>query len=321
MYRAVFKRLVFERGGLLALAAFVTYVWIAPPYIVDGDSAEMATAGLVGGVGHPTGYPAYLLWLRVTAWLPGATPAHTAAIATAVLAAVQLVVLHAACRAWGARPIAATLAVAIYAADPVVMRYSSEAEVFLMNQAVVAAILYLAAEGGPLRGGRRVVALGLVAGLGIADHLTCVLVAPVGLVGAVRGVREARRGVLAAVAGTAALAIGVLPYLYLLITPEQAISWPPIDGLRDLVDHVLRRAYGGPGAFSAGHHESRGVANLVALAITLGRAWWWLPALAGLAMLVGRCVRSTTGEPRLGWWALAAAFMLAGPLLVARFDI
>jgi hypothetical protein len=320
MRRVALKQLMFDRGGLIALVAFAAYVWMAPAQIVDGDSAEMVTAGVAGGFGHPTGYPSYLLWLHATSWLPGASPAQTAAIATAILAGIQLFVLHAACRAWGARPIAATFAVAIYAADPVVIRYSTEAEVFLLNQLVVAAILYLAAHDGPLRGARRVVALGLVAGIGLSDHVTCVLVAPVGLLGAVRGVRESSRGALAAVSGVAALCLGLTAYLYLLIAPDYVSSWPRVDGVRGIVDHVLRRAYGGPGAFSALGSEPRTAANLAALAITLGRAWWWLPGLAGLATLILRCVRAR-GEPRAGWWLLALAFVLAGPVLAARFDI
>ncbi|HEX8107213.1 MAG TPA: DUF2723 domain-containing protein, partial [Kofleriaceae bacterium] len=93
MGRLTPRVLLIDRGGLIALAALVGYVWLAPTYIVDGDNAEFATLGTVGGVAHPTGYPAYLLWLRATAWLPGAAPAHTAAIATAILAAIQLAVL------------------------------------------------------------------------------------------------------------------------------------------------------------------------------------------------------------------------------------
>ena len=245
------RRFLVDRGGLIALAALVAYVWIAPPYIVDGDNAEFVTVGTMGGVAHPTGYPAYLLWLRATAWLPGSSPAQTTAIATAILAAIQLLVLHAACRAWGARAIAATFAVAIYAAGPVVMRYSSEAEAFLLNQLVVAAVLWLAAREGPLRGGWRVAALGLAAGIGLADHVTCALVAPFGLLGAVRGVREARRGGLAAAAGVAGLALGLASYAYLFVTDEGMSSWAKPHGLGELIDHVLRRAYGGPGAFSA----------------------------------------------------------------------
>jgi hypothetical protein len=315
------RRFLIDRGGLVALAALVTYVWLAPPYIVDGDNAEFATVGMVGGVAHPTGYPAYLLWLRATSWLPGSSPAHTTAIATAILAAIQLLVLHAACRAWGARAIAATFAVAIYAAGPVAMRYSSEAEVFVLNQLVVATVLYLAAREGPLRGGRRVAALGLVAGLGLSDHLTCVLVAPVGLLGAVRGVREARHAAVAAVAGVIALVVGLAPYAYLFITPEGMSSWAKPHDVSDLIDHVLRRAYGGPGAFVVGAGTLHPAANLLAFAVTLGRAWWWIPGLAGLMTLGVRCVRAGQGEPRIGWQALALAFVVAGPVLAARFNI
>lgn len=319
------RALLIDRGGLVAVVALIGYVWLAPPYIVDGDGAEFATLGAAGGVAHPTGYPAYLLWLRATSWLPGASPAHTAAIATAILAAIQLVVLHAACRAWGARPTAATFTVAIYAAGPLAMRYSSQAEAFALNQLVVAAVVYLAARNAAVRGGLRVAALGLVAGIGLADHVTCVLIAPVGLLGAIRGVRESPRGLVAAAAGLAALVVGLSPYGYLFVTHDNAVSWNTFHTAGELIDHLLRRAYGGPAAFSTrGESHLELGANLAAFAISLLRGWCWLPALAGLAMLGVRCVRRRGGaavEPRIGWQMLALAFAIAGPLLVGRFDI
>ena len=221
----------------------------------------------------------------------------------------------------GRAPTAATFAVAIYAAGPLVMRYSSEAEVFALNQLVVAAVLYLAARGGPLRGGLRVAALGLVAGIGLADHLTCVLVAPVGLLGAVRGVREARRPVAAAAGGVAALVAGLLPYAYLFVTSETASSWNTFHTAGELIDHVLRIAYGGPGTFSPFGGHLHIAANLAVFAASVGRGWCWVPAIAGLAMLGHRCVRTGAGEPRLGWQMLAVAFAIAGPVLAARFDL
>jgi hypothetical protein len=320
MGRLTPRVLLIDRGGLIALVALVGYVWLAPPWFVDGDNAELAVLGTVGGVAHPTGYPAYLLWLRATAWLPG-TPAHTTAIATAILAAIQLVVLHAACRAWGARPTAATCAVAIYAAGPIVLRYSSEAEVFAFNQLVVAAVLYLAAQHGPLRGGWRVAGLGLAAGIGLADHLTCVLVAPVGLLGAIRGVREARRPAAAAAGGVAALLAGLSPYAYLFVTRETSVAWGTVRTAGELLDHVLRVAYGGPGAFSPGGGRLHVASNLAAFAVSIGRGWCWLPAIAGLAVLGQRCVRRGAGEPSIGWRMLALAFVVSGPLLAARFDL
>jgi hypothetical protein len=61
-------------------------------------------------------------------------------------------------------------------------------------------------------------------------------------------------------------------------------------------------------------------AQLVELAVTVGRAWLWLLAPAGLVMLGYRIARPV-GESRAGWIALAASLAIAGPILVTRFDI
>ena len=113
-------------------------------------------------------------------WLPGDNPAYAAALATALLGALGALALHAACRAWGARPLAATAAVAIYAAAPAVVRATTVADVVALDALVVALVLWLAARGGPARGAARVGLLVLVAGVGLAGHVACALVAPPG---------------------------------------------------------------------------------------------------------------------------------------------
>src|ERR1044071_8025362 len=91
-----------QRCGVpVAVVAMVVYCAVASPFVVDGDNAEFATLGAVGGRSHPPGYPLYVLWLRAWSWVPGHSPAHSAAFATAMLGAAALLVLHAACRAWG----------------------------------------------------------------------------------------------------------------------------------------------------------------------------------------------------------------------------
>ena len=315
-----------DRGGLIGIASLALYVALACPSFVDGDSTEMATLGAVGGAAHPSGYPAFVLWLRAMSWLPGSSAAHTAALATALLGAATAWIVYLACRAWGARALAAAIVAGLYATSPLALRYATEAEVFTGNQLVCAAILWLAAARGPLRGTARIVALGLIAGLGMANHLTCVLVAPLGLLGVVRGLRESRLplagGVLLAVG---ALAVGLTPYLYLFVAPDNAASWSAVRSWSALVAHVLREDYGGPGAFSPHAGAVDVGANLGAFVRTLGRAWWWLPLAVGVGWLGVRCARSTAAtmdrEPRAGWWLLAASFVVAGPLLAARFDI
>jgi hypothetical protein len=308
-----------DRGGALVVAAGGAYAWLAPAYPVGGDATEMATLGAVGGIAHPSGYPLAVLWLRAWAWLPG-SPAHHAALATAVVAAAVVAVLHAAARAWGAKPTGATLAVALFASAPMVVRLSTEPEVFALNNLAVAAVLWLAAAAGPARGTRRALALGLVAGLGLANHLTCALVAPVGLLGVVRAVREA--GWRAALAAAGALLVGLALYGYALIAPHTAASWGDVRTPGDVIDLVLRRDYGGAGAFAGGRDPVSASASLGALFASLGRAWWYAPGAAGLVALAWRAARAAaSGEPRLGWCALAVSWLLAGPLLVTRFDL
>ena len=306
-----------QHGVTLGLLVLGAYVWLAPPRIVDGDNAELSTLGSLGGVPHPTGYPLYMIWLRLMQWLPGSNAAHTAALATAVLGAASIFVLHAAMRAWGAKPIAATLACAIFAAAPVVAEMNTEAEVFALNNLIAAAILWLAASGGPLRGIWRAGVLGLVAGLGLCDHVTCAMLAPIGILGVVRGARESSwKAVALALVG---LVIGLLPYAYLLVTAENARSWGRhIDSFHALMFHFLRKDYGGPGAFAPNRPPVPMLDNLGEFARTLGRWWLWLPAIAGLVVLIRRCVR---GTERVAWCCLAASWLICGPLLVLRFNV
>ena len=322
LFRRRLAQIALERGGLLALVAVVLYLWIAPTYIVYGDNAELSALGTIGGAAHPSGYPLYLLWLRLWSWLPVASPAHAAAIATVILTGIQVLVMHAACRAWGARPAAATLAVGLFVAGPIVMRIQSEAEVFALNGLMVSAVLWLAADNGPLRGYRRAFGLGLAAGLGMSNHLTCVLVAPVGLLGAWRATREVerRRAVAVGLAGLG-LVIGLLPYAYLIATPETWISWGKITDLRGVIDHVLRKDYGGPGQFSPVAHHVGAVENLRVLAQSIGRAYLWVPSAVGVAALGYFAARRGPAEPRIGWALLAASWLLAGPLLVLKFNV
>lgn len=314
--RARLAVLLLDRGGLAGLAALLLYAFLAPAYPLGGDNGEFATLAATGGIAHPSGYPLYVLWLRAWSWLPG-SPAHAAALATALIAAIAVVVLHAACRAWGARPAAATVATALWAASPVALLLHSQAEVFALNGLVAATILWLAAPGGPVVGGRRAVLLGLCAGLGLANHLTCALLAPIGIYGVVRGIREApaRRVPIAGLV-VVALVLGLLPYAYLFVAPTGGLSWGRVDSLGDLAHHALRADYG-TGSLSAHGVAIPLAVNLEPFALQLVRAYWGVFLAGGVIALVVRIAR---GPARGAWAGLAAAFVLAGPILISRFD-
>jgi hypothetical protein len=254
--------------------------------------------------------------LRAWAWLPAASAAHRAALATCVLAALQAWVLHGACRAWGARAFAATLAVGVFAAAPLVLRVHGEADVFALNSLVAAGVLWLAAPDGPQRGARRVVALALVAGLGLANNLTCVLLAPVGLYGIVRGLREAAQPAFAAALGLVALVVGLSPYLYDVVAPASA-SWGRIDSFGELIDLILRHDYGYTSHVASASASHTGAA-LLAYSALCGRSWLYVLAIAGVVALVrAPFVRAD----RWAWAMLGASWLLAGPALTVMLGI
>ncbi len=315
------RELMFDRGGLLGLVVLIVYAYLAPTHVVDGDNAEFSTLGTIGGIAHPSGYPLYLLILRGLSWVPAASPAHAAALATTAIGAAAIVMLHAACRAWGAKPLAATIACAMFAAAPVVMRLATEAEVFALNNLIVAAVLWLAAPDGPVQGAKRTAALGLVAGLGLANHLTCALVAPVGIYGVVCGVREASGRKLVAIALAAAgLVIGLLPYLYAFATPETALSWGKVNDLGDLV-HLATRADYGTSTLVAHGQQAAITDSLAAMLATISRAWLWAPFALALGLLGWRIAAPRPGtRDRWAWGTLALAWFLAGPVLMSQFN-
>ncbi len=328
---AVVRRAL-DRGWLLGVAVAVLYFAVAPDVIVDGDNSEFSTLAHFGGAAHPSGYPLYVLWLRAWSWLPVHSPAHAAALATAMLGVASVVVIRAAAIAWGARPAAASLAAAVFATGPVVLHVTTEAEVFALNDLVIATVLWLAAANGPLRGSRRAIALALVAGLGLCAHMTCVLVAPIGILGVVRGIRESPARRIAIAGALAAFAFGLVPYVYLLVAPDSPASWGVVRSFDGLIASITRREYGGVGAFAPGMPGGDLGHNASLLATTLARGWLWLPLVLGLAMLGARSVRRAVAdsaaegqrgsiEPRLGWVLLAVSFVVAGPLLVMRFNL
>jgi len=75
----------------------------------------------------------------------------------------------------------------------------------------------------------------------LSDHLTCVLVAPVGVLGVVYAARESR--VTAYGVAVVALLAGLLPYTYLFFADGPA-SWGRVESASDLLDIVTRHDYG-----------------------------------------------------------------------------
>ncbi len=322
----VVARFSFCLGPLIAILATIVYVISAPAWIVGGDSGEIVTVFARGGVAHPPGYPLYVMILRMFAWVPGNAP-HVAGTVTAVMGGFAVAALHRACRAWGASVGAATIASAVFASSAVMWRLSSAPEVFVLNVVIACCIAAAAAPNAPTAaraalapsGWKRAAQLGFYAGLGLANHHSIVLLAPLGLWAFARSVREDDRKWRPFCAALGALAIGLMPYAYLYVCARNADTnvawvWGDIHDAASLVGHFRRAEFGST-------RLALRDAPLEPLLQLKEMGWALVRDLLGLPVLVAVAAIASLKRVRAEMVALACALLLAGPGFVAIFNI
>ena len=149
------------------------------------DGGELIAAAVSNGVPHPPGYPLYILmlqgWLKISAMLmPGSDLAWRAALLSAVLAALSVAVttrvsaylLRATAFRWGW----AAMAGLLWCTSDLLWTQAVIPEVYALHAVAIALLGWgtLVGRGSPL-----LIAAGIV--LGVANHLTIVLLLPAAL--------------------------------------------------------------------------------------------------------------------------------------------
>lgn len=227
-----------NRGGqLLALgAALLTFVvyWLTLAHTItwlhDGaDSGDLVTAAFVQGIPHPPGYPLYTLISALFAHLPLFEPAHGVAIFSALMASAAVFVFARAGSAlvsspeispsksgkgFGSENLIPPLAALAFGFSPLLWSQATIPEVYTLNLFFVALILWACVT----KDARRVHIAALAFGLGMAHHLSILILFP----GALLALQPTRRAWRAIFLLLAPLAF----YLYL---PTAALPNPPVN--------------------------------------------------------------------------------------------
>jgi hypothetical protein len=242
---------------LAAVGLLILYVATLAPSIMGGDSGELTSSALTGGVPHPPGYPLFAILARFFAALPlGHSPAWRVSLLSAVCTAAAGGLLCALVQAWSRSSVAGLLAAALFGTNTVVWLHALSAEVFGLNVMFVALafLLWLQIERTSSR--RFVFGLAFSCGLAMCNHHTFVFV---GMPLLLRSFWVARRelGAKGMVFSVALGMLGLAPYAYLFAasTSKAAVSWGDLSTLDGFAAHVLRRAYG---TFSMGQASKTG---------------------------------------------------------------
>ena len=231
---------------------FALYVRTLAPTIYNLDSAELTTAAYTGGLVRATGYPLYLLLGRLWSHaVPFGDVGYRMNLLSAVFGALTITLGFVILRRLGVGPWAAAGALGLLMTTRFYWAMSLVAEVYTLQTALVAGIVLTALAWARDPRPWRLGAATLLIGLGLANHLTTVLLLP-GWLRLVLGStpRNATRARSIAI-GLGGLLLGLALYLYL---PFLSRSAP---------------AFNYAGAYDAG-------GNFVARDLTSWRELWWL---------------------------------------------
>jgi hypothetical protein len=320
--------LVGPKGLMLLLFGCIAVVYGATlsTEVLGGDAGEFATLAGGPGVAHPPGYPLYTMLLRLLDFVPIASPAARASFLTAVIGMGAAVGLFRAAIAWGAEPLAAGVAVVIWAFAPLTWSLSTSPEVFALNAALCVGMVAVAGPFSPHRGTLRAGLLGLLAGLALSNHHSAVLMAPIGFYGLVVGIRESVAPLRALGVALGAALVGLLPYALLesqAANPEALWVWGDFTALQGLVHHILRVDFG---TLQLGIRADKVDAwtQVGALTIALMEQTHWVGFIAflgGTVWLLSTRNRFAQMPPRLAVVFLVVTLVCVGPLFVSLMNL
>jgi hypothetical protein len=186
-----------------ALAALWVYALTLSPTVawvnLGEDSGDLLAASATLGIPHPTGYPLFVLLGRLATFVPAGSIAFRINLVAALAAAVSVyaVVRLAGALTSSSRGLAGAACAAcalLYASSRGAWSQSVLAEVYTLNAAFLALILWLLV--GSQREGdvKRLLLAGYLFGLGLTNHLLLLAAAPAFLVVIARLARHKRIG-------------------------------------------------------------------------------------------------------------------------------
>ncbi len=290
--------------AILGIGLFLIYTAGACPTIYVGDSGELVTAVYVLGIPHPSGYPLYVLVGKLwTLALPVGSIAYRMSLMSAACAAAACVGIFAACRRAGLTSAAAAFAGLAAAFGPSFWAEANVQRVYGLNAVAVALATVSAFSWHRDRRPRWLILAFLICGVGATNHTFMAVYAVALATFAVLVERSLLRRPGPLLAGAAAFAVGLLPYVYL---PLRSRADPPLDWgnpetLSATIAVVLRRDF-----WDRAWLE--GPKDLVPISLdylrSLGPELLWAGApLAVLGVLIGR---------RRGWPVLLPLLVMAG---------
>jgi hypothetical protein len=229
------------------------YVTLAARDVMFGDGPELTAAAITNTVAHPPGYPLWIILGHVASLIPVGTPVFRVNLTACFYHALTVGFVYLSAFVLVRRLLAALVAaLALALGSPLFVSWSLQAEVFSLNDLFAAAIVFVCLLwlSDPRRW-RLVFVLALLFGLGLSNHQSLILLAPLALWPLYCSRSEIladRRAPLVLAASLLIMPVAfALPYVHTLLVSQHLIGWHfgAARSLAELRDLIERRAYGG----------------------------------------------------------------------------
>lgn len=175
-FRAKFSKLGI--AFLLSFFTLVVYLLTLAPGPLGGDAGEFQTAAGVWGLTHPTGYPLYMLLIKVWALLPLGSVAYRVNLLAAVLAACAIGLFYTTLQTLFQHKLASAVAALALAFSPLFWSQAIIADKYALNMLLIAGVLAAAVYWTQNPDPGRLNPLALAYGLSLTHHRTMILFAP-----------------------------------------------------------------------------------------------------------------------------------------------
>jgi len=170
--------------ALLLVVSLSTYLLSLAPGLLGGDAGEFQTAAHVLGLPHPTGYPLYLLLVKLWSLLPIASVAYRVNLLAAVLATLAVLLFYTALRFVTRQGLVSVAIALTLAFSPLFWSQGLIADKYALNALLICGLLVAVVRWLQAPQIPQLCLLALALGLGLAHHRTTILFVP-GLVGLV----------------------------------------------------------------------------------------------------------------------------------------
>lgn len=219
-------------GVGVSLLAFALYLSTLAPtvlYYEDPtmyDPAMLQAEAYVLGIGHPSGYPTYMVLTHLFTYLPFGDAAYRVNFASAVYGAAAVFVVYLIGLRLSGRAVAAAAGSLAFGSSWTFWSQATLAEVYTLNALFVALVVLALLVWRDTGRDRYLLLAAFLMGLSLTHHLTSGLLVPAGLlfVFLVERRKLLDRGLL--LKGGALFVVGLLPYLYL---PVRALMDAPLN--------------------------------------------------------------------------------------------